>query len=55
LPDDNQAVATISFRNRPHPDSPEGEGWLIAWGQELDVRTVTGSGPGTVTGLAVAS
>jgi hypothetical protein len=46
---------TISFRTRPHPDSPDGEGWLIAWGQELDVRTVADRGSGTVTGLAVAS
>jgi hypothetical protein len=46
---------TISFRTRPHPDSPDGEGWLITWGQELDVRTVADRGPGTVTSLAVAS
>jgi hypothetical protein len=50
-----QAAANVSFRTRPHPDSPDGEGWLIAWGQELDVRTVADRGPETVTGLAVAS
>ena len=50
-----QAVGNISFRTRSHPDSPGGQGWVIAWGKELDVRTVTGSGPGTVTSLAVAS
>jgi hypothetical protein len=50
-----QAVTAISFRTRPHPDSPDGEGWLIAWGQELDVRTVTRADTGTVTSLAVAS
>ena len=50
-----QAAATVCFRTRPHPDSPDGEGWLIAWGRELDVRTVADRGPDTVTGLAVAS
>ena len=50
-----QAAANISFRTRPHPDSPDGEGWLIAWGQELDVRTVADHGHGIVSGLAVAS
>ena len=42
----------------PHPSpprQPDGEGWLIAWGRELDVRTVADRGPGAVTGLAVAS
>ena len=48
------AAATVCFRTRPHPDSPDGEGWLIAWGQELDVRTVADRGPDTVTGPAVA-
>ena len=41
-----QAAATVCFRTRPHPDSPDGEGWLIAWGDELDVRTVTDRGAG---------
>ena len=50
-----QAAATVCFRTRPHPDSPDGQGWLIAWGQRLDVRTVTDRGSATVTGLAVAS
>jgi hypothetical protein len=41
-------------RTSPHPDSPDGEGWLIAWGRELDVRTVADRGQDSVTGLAVA-
>ena len=49
------AAANVTVRTRPHPDSPDGEGWLIAWGRELDVRTVADRGPDTVTGLAVAS
>ena len=49
-----QAAAAVCFRTRPHPDSPDGEGWLIAWGQELDVRTVADRGPDTVAGPAVA-
>jgi hypothetical protein len=50
-----QTAEDISFRTRSHPDSPDGEGWLIAWGRELDVRTVADRGQGAVTGLAVAS
>lgn len=50
-----QTVAHLSFRTRPHPDSPDGEGWLIAWGRELDVRTITDRSAHTVNGLAVAS
>jgi hypothetical protein len=46
---------TICFRTRPHPDSPDGRGWLIAWGSELDARIVADHGAGTVTSLAVAS
>ena len=48
------AAATVCFRTRPHPDSPDGEGWLIAWGRELDVRTVADRGPDTIAGPAVA-
>ena len=50
-----QTAASISFRTRPHPDSQDGQGWHIAWGRELDVRTVTDRGPAAVNGLAVAS
>jgi hypothetical protein len=50
-----RTAETIAFQTRPHPDSPDGEGWTIAWGKELDVRVVTDASPGTVTGLAVAS
>ena len=48
-------AAAVTFRTRPHPDSPDGGGWGVTWGDQLDIRTVTSSGPGTVTGLAVAS
>jgi hypothetical protein len=50
-----QAAANLTVRTSPHPDSPDGEGWLIAWGRELDVRTVADRGQASVTGLAVAS
>jgi hypothetical protein len=43
-----------SQETKPHPDSPDGQGWLIAWGQ-LDVRPVNGHGTAAVTGLAAAS
>ena len=49
------AAANVAVRTSPHPDSPDGEGWLITWGRELDVRPVADRGQGTVTGLAVAS
>jgi len=51
----HRAAATVTCQTRPHPGSPDGTGWEIAWGQQADVRTVTNGGPGTVTGLAVAS
>ena len=38
------AAATVCFRTRPHPDSPDGEGWLIAWGQRT--RRPHGRRPG---------
>jgi hypothetical protein len=50
-----QTAANVSFRTRPHPDSPDGQGWLIAWGDQLDVRPVADRGTTAVTGLAVAS
>ena len=50
-----QTAESISFRTKPHPDSPDGEGWLIAWGEQLDVRTITNQGSDAVTGLAAAS
>jgi hypothetical protein len=50
-----RAAATVTCQTRPHPGSPDGTGWVIAWGNQTDVRTVTDGGPGTVTGLAVAS
>jgi hypothetical protein len=51
-----QSAATVSFRAQPHPDSPHLDlgGWRIAWGDQLDVRTVADRGPNTITGLAVA-
>ncbi|HTR94388.1 MAG TPA: replication initiator [Trebonia sp.] len=55
LEDAIRQAAAICFRTRPHPDSPDGNGWTVAWGQELDVRTIAGHGQSTVTSLAVAS
>src|SRR5690242_6229947 len=50
-----RSAALVTCQTRPHPDSPDGTGWVIAWGKETDLRTVTDGGPGTLTGLAVAS
>ena len=47
------AATTIGYRTPPHPAQPDG--WLIAWGDELDIRIITMRGTGTVTDLAVAS
>jgi hypothetical protein len=54
LEDAVRQAANVAFRTLPHPDSPDGEGWLITWGRELDVRLVADRGHGTVSGLAVA-
>ena len=50
-----QAATSVTCRTRPHPDSQDGGGWLIAWGREIDARTVSDRGSGAVTSLAVAS
>ena len=47
------AAAAISYLTTPHPAKPSG--WLIGWGDELDVRVITMRGTGTITDLAVAS
>ena len=47
------AAAAISYRTKPHPAQPSG--WLIRWGDELDVRVITMRGTATITDLAVAS
>lgn len=47
------AATTIIYLTKPHPARPPG--WLIAWGDELDVRVITMRGTSTVTDLAVAS
>jgi hypothetical protein len=48
-------AANLAFRTRPHPDSPDGTGWPIAWGTETDVRVITMRGTGAVTDVMVAS
>ncbi|WP_329005697.1 hypothetical protein OHA18_20155 [Kribbella sp. NBC_00709] len=45
------AVAT-RFRSLPHPDNPDG--WLIAWGTQLDIRVVRQAVDGAITDTAVA-
>ena len=46
-----QAATGISFDTGPHPAQPEG--WLITWGDQLDIRIITMTG--AVTDLAVAA
>jgi hypothetical protein len=53
LQDAVRHAAAISYRTTPHPAQPSG--WLIGWGDELDVRVITMRGTGTITDLAVAS
>jgi hypothetical protein len=53
LQDAIRHTAAISYRTKPHPAQPSG--WLIGWGDELDVRVITLRGTGTITDLAVAS
>ncbi len=47
------AAAAISYHTKPHTANLTG--WLIGWGDELDVRVITMRGTGTITDLAVAS
>jgi hypothetical protein len=47
------AARAISYRTPPHPAQPDG--WLITWGTETDVRTITMPGTSTITDQAVAS
>ena len=47
------AARHIAWRTAPHPDSPDGYGWRIAWGEQTDVRVITAHG--TVNDLAIAS
>ena len=47
------AAATITCQTPPHRLSPAG--WLIGWGDELDVRVITLAASGLITDLMVAS
>src|SRR5262249_23566333 len=47
-----QAAATIGFTTRPSEDQPDG--WLIAWGAQVDARVVTLRGTDPVTDAMVA-
>lgn len=33
-------AAGVELVTAPHPDSPGGDGWLLRWGQQLDVRVI---------------
>ena len=46
-------AARITWRTPPHPGSPDGLGWPIAWGEQTDVRVITARA--TVNDQAVAS
>ncbi|SBT41818.1 replication initiator [Micromonospora narathiwatensis] len=46
------AAGQVAFHTPPHPDQPDG--WLIAWGEQLDIRPITTTGTGEVTDGLVA-
>lgn len=46
------AAAQIAFHTPPHPDRPNG--WLITWGEQLDIRPITTGLDGDVTDGMVA-
>ncbi|QGN46360.1 plasmid replication initiator protein [Micromonospora sp. WMMC415] len=46
------AAAQVAFHTPSHPDRPEG--WLIAWGEQLDIRPITTGLDGDVTDGMVA-
>jgi hypothetical protein len=47
-----QAAALTMFATDPHPDKPSG--WVIAWGRQLDVRTINAGTDGAITDGMVA-
>jgi hypothetical protein len=47
------AARTVSFTTDPHPTKPEG--WVIAWGKQLDVRVITVAASGDITDAMVAA
>jgi hypothetical protein len=46
------AAKTVMFVTDPHPAKPSG--WLIAWGEQIDVRTINLGGGQTITDSMVA-
>ncbi|RQW99345.1 replication initiator [Micromonospora globispora] len=46
------AAAQIAFHTPPHPDQPNG--WLITWGEQLDIRPITTGLDGDITDGMVA-
>ncbi len=46
------AAAQVAHTTPPHPDQPTG--WLVVWGDQLDVQHITLSGDGEVTDSMVA-
>ena len=49
----HHAARAIAFITPPHPARPDG--WLIEWGEQLDVRVITMRGGNSVTDAMVAS
>ncbi len=47
-----QAAASISFRTRSHPDSPDGQGWLIASGENNWTSAPSAIAPPSPTAVA---
>jgi hypothetical protein len=48
----HQAAGKVRFATRPHPVQPAG--WLITWGEQVDVRIVSMRGSNPVTDAMVA-
>ncbi|SCG77659.1 hypothetical protein GA0070609_5434 [Micromonospora echinaurantiaca] len=46
------AAAQVAFHTPPHPDRPDG--WLIGWGEQLDIRPISTGIDGDVTEGMVA-
>jgi hypothetical protein len=44
---------TVSFTTGPHPAKPEG--WVIGWGDQVDVRVITVAATGEITDSMVAA
>jgi hypothetical protein len=47
------AARTVTFTTDPHPAKPDG--WVIGWGEQVDIRVITVAATGDITDAMVAA